>query len=139
VVLGLATAACYALYILALRKLQSQNNPPSAMANQALISMASALLLGSAAWVQDDPFANPDLQNILSLAAYGLFSQVIGWILIPIGLTRLRSSLVGRLILLQPSLSFTWDIFFTEGPISSGRSVPSFPWPRSIWERPRRP
>jgi drug/metabolite transporter (DMT)-like permease len=89
--------------------------------------------------VQDDPFANPDLQNILSLAAYGLFSQVIGWILIPIGLTRLRSSLVGRLILLQPSLSFTWDIFFTEGPISSGRSVPSFPWPRSIWERPRRP
>ncbi|MGA8018288.1 MAG: hypothetical protein WCA42_05420, partial [Desulfobacterales bacterium] len=28
------------------------------------------------------------------------------------GLTRLRSSLVGLLILLQPALSFTWDILF---------------------------
>jgi hypothetical protein len=52
------------------------------MANLAIISMASALLLGSAAWVQDDPFAIPDLLSILSLAAYGLFSQVIGWVLI---------------------------------------------------------
>ena len=112
VFLGLATAACYAVYILALRKLQSQRNAPSAMANLAVISMVSALLLGSAAWVQNDPFAIPDLQSIFSLVAYGLFSQVIGWVLITKGLTRLRSSLVGLLILLQPALSFTWDILF---------------------------
>ncbi|MGA8020329.1 MAG: DMT family transporter, partial [Desulfobacterales bacterium] len=93
VVLGLVTAACYAVYILALRKLQSQKNAPSAMANLAVISIVSALLLGSAAWLQNDPFGIPDLQSILSLAAYGLFSQVIGWVLITRGLTRLRSSL----------------------------------------------
>lgn len=112
VVLGLATAACYAVYILALRKLQSQKNAPSAMANLAVISVFSALLLGSAAWLRNDPFAIPDLQSIFALAAYGLFSQVIGWVLITKGLTRLRSSLVGLLILLQPALSFTWDILF---------------------------
>jgi drug/metabolite transporter (DMT)-like permease len=112
VFLGLATAACYAVYILALRKLQSQRNAPSAMANLAVISMVSALLLGSAAWMQNDPFAIPDLQSIFSLVAYGLFSQVIGWVLISNGLIRLKSSLVGLLILLQPALSFTWDILF---------------------------
>jgi drug/metabolite transporter (DMT)-like permease len=112
VVLGLATAGCYAVYILSLRKLQSQKNAPSAMANLAVISIVSALLLGSSAWVQNDPFGIPDLQSIFSLVAYGLFSQVIGWVLITRGLTRLRSSLVGLLILLQPALSFTWDILF---------------------------
>ncbi len=112
VVLGLSTAACYAVYILALRKLQSQRNAPSAMTNLAVISVVSALFLGSAAGVQNDPFAIPDLQSIFALVAYGLFSQVIGWVLITRGLTRLRSSLVGLLILLQPALSFTWDILF---------------------------
>ena len=80
--------------------------------SSAVISIVSALLLGSSAWVQNDPFAIPDLQSIFSLVAYGLFSQVIGWVLITRGLTRLRSSLVGLLILLQPALSFTWDILF---------------------------
>lgn len=112
VALGLATAGCYAVYILGLRRLQSQKNAPSAMANLAVISLVSALILGAAAWLRDDRFAIPDLQSLFSLAAYGLFSQVIGWVLITRGLTRLRSSLVGLLILLQPALSFTWDILF---------------------------
>ncbi len=112
VVLGLATAVCYAVYLLALRKLQSQKKAPSAMANLAVISMVSALLLGLAAWLQNDPFAIPDRQSLFALAAYGLLSQVIGWVLITKGLARLRSSLVGLLILLQPALSFAWDILF---------------------------
>lgn len=109
---GLATAGCYAVYILALRRLQSEKNAPSAMANLAVISLVSALILGVAAWLRDDRFAIPDTQSLFSLAAYGLFSQVIGWVLITRGLTRLRSSLVGLLILLQPALSFSWDILF---------------------------
>ncbi|MFZ0242440.1 MAG: DMT family transporter [Desulfobacterales bacterium] len=112
VVSGLATAGCYAVYILALRRLQSEKNAPSAMANLAVISLVSALILGAAAWLRADRFTIPDTQSLLSLAGYGLFSQVIGWVLITRGLTRLRSSLVGLLILLQPALSFTWDILF---------------------------
>lgn len=112
VLFGLVAAACYAAYLLTLRKLQSLKNAPSAMANLAVISMVSTLLLGLTAWRQNDSFAIPDGQSFLALLAYGLFSQVIGWVLITRGLPHIRSSLVGLLILLQPALSFIWDILF---------------------------
>jgi len=112
VFLGLAAAACYAAYLLVLRKLQTLENTPSPMANLAVISLVSGLLLGIVAWHQSESFIIPDLQSFFSLGAYGLLSQFIGWLLITTGLPRIPSSLAGLLILLQPSLSFTWDILF---------------------------
>ena len=44
--------------------------------------------------------------------AYALFSQVIGWVLITHSLPRVRASLAGLLLLLQPALAFVWDILF---------------------------
>ena len=42
----------------------------------------------------------------------GLLSQAIGWILITNALPHVRASLVGLSLLLQPSLSFVWDVLF---------------------------
>jgi drug/metabolite transporter (DMT)-like permease len=86
------------------------------MANLAVISLVSGLLLGLVAYQQRESFTIPDLQSLFSLGAYGLLSQVCGWLLITNGLPRIRSSLAGLLILLQPSLSFTWDILFFDRP-----------------------
>ena len=112
VIIGLAAAACYAAYLLVLRKLQSMPNAPKAMATLAVISIVAALLLGLATWLKGESFIIPDRQSFMALLAYGIFCQVVGWVLITKGLPHVRSSLVGLLILLQPSLSFTWDILF---------------------------
>ena len=53
-----------------------------------------------------------DIQSLSSLGAYGVLSQVCGWLLITNGLPLVRSTLAGLIILLQPSLSFIWDILF---------------------------
>jgi drug/metabolite transporter (DMT)-like permease len=109
---GLAAAACYAIYLLVLRKLQSFKNTPSPMANLAVISLVSGILLGIWAWSRSDSFLIPDIQSLFSLGAYAVLSQVCGWLLITNGLPHVRSTLVGLIILLQPSLSFIWDILF---------------------------
>ena len=60
----------------------------------------------------------PDTRSrtFLSLAALGLFSQSAGWILIANALPRMRASLSGLILLLQPALAFIWDVFFFQRP-----------------------
>ena len=50
--------------------------------------------------------------SLASLLGYAVFSQVIGWVLITGSLPRIRASLAGLLLLLQPSLAFVWDVLF---------------------------
>jgi drug/metabolite transporter (DMT)-like permease len=92
------------------------------MANLAIICFVTVIILGSVAWRQGDSFQIPDRQSLLTLFGYGVFSQVIGWILITTGLPRIKSSLAGLLLLLQPALAFIWDILFfhRETTISGG-------------------
>ncbi len=110
--LGLGTAVCYAAYVLTLRKLQSGEAPLSPMANLVLVSFSTAAFLGMVMWQEGDTLAIPDPQSFFSLFAYGLFSQAIGWILISKGLSKVRASIAGLLLLLQPSLAFVWDMIF---------------------------
>jgi len=112
ILLGLATAICYCGYVLTLRKLQSMNDPLSPMANLMIITFATSVFLGIGVWQEGASFMLPDAQTIVVLFSYGLFSQVIGWILISTGLPGIRASLAGLLLLLQPALAFVWDMLF---------------------------
>jgi len=116
VLLGLVAAGCYAVYVLALKKLQSLAGSPSVMANLSIISLVTALLLGLLAWRHNDSFAIPDSQSFLSLVGYGISTQVMGWVLITRGLPVIRSFIAGMLLLLQPSFAFIWDILFFHRP-----------------------
>jgi drug/metabolite transporter (DMT)-like permease len=60
----------------------------------------------------------PDRQSLLSLLTLGIFSQGVGWILISNALPRLRVSLSGLILLLQPALAFVWDVSFFDRPTS---------------------
>jgi drug/metabolite transporter (DMT)-like permease len=111
-VLGIATALCYAGYVLTLRKLQSCEKPLPPVANLFYVCVFTAIFLGAAAIQEGESLHIPDLKSGISLLAYGLFSQVFGWVLISRGLPKIRASLTGLLLLLQPSLAFTWDILF---------------------------
>lgn len=118
VLLGLVAALFYAIYILSLRQMQSNDNVLSPMSLLTVVSFSAAGFLGATAWYRGDTFAIPDLQTLSVLVAYGLLCQVIGWILISRGLPRIPSSLAGLLILVQPALAFIWDILIFKRPIT---------------------
>ena len=112
IVLGIASAGLYAAYLLTLRKLQKFSNSLSPVSNLAVICIISSSLLGIEIWREQGSFLLPNMSSFLYLAAYGLFSQAIGWALITRGLPKTRASLAGLLLLLQPTLAFGWDILF---------------------------
>ena len=63
-------------------------------------------------------FQNADLQSLFSLAALGLFSHSLGWILITHALPKIRTSFSGLILLLEPALAFVWDVLFFQRPTS---------------------
>ncbi|MBN2124677.1 MAG: DMT family transporter [Deltaproteobacteria bacterium] len=116
VLLGLITALCYTAYILTLRKTRSLTTNASSLSTIALVSLLAALIMGLEALVQGESFAIPDLQSWSALLAYGVVSQVLGWVLISAGLLKVAASQVGLVLLLQPTLAFLWDILFFSRP-----------------------
>jgi drug/metabolite transporter (DMT)-like permease len=112
--LGLSTAVVYTGFLLALRKLQSDQDQigGSVFHVLMLVSWTTAVYLGLKAFLTGDSFIIPDGQSWIVLLVLGLLSQAIGWILITNALPRVRASLVGLILLLQPSLSFVWYVLF---------------------------
>ena len=110
--LGLLTAIVYTGFLLTLRKLQSDQSGVSVFYVLTLVSWTTAVYLGLKAYLGADSFSIPDAQSWVSLLALGLLSQVAGWIMITNALPRVRASLIGLILLLQPSVSFVCDVFF---------------------------
>jgi drug/metabolite transporter (DMT)-like permease len=112
VYLGLATAVAYTAFLLALRKLQSDQTAAITFYGMMLVSFTTAFFLGLQAVYSGDSFIIPDIQSWTALLLLGLTSQGIGWILISNALPRVRASFAGLILLLQPSLAFIWDVLF---------------------------
>jgi len=110
VYLGLATAVAYTAFLLALRKLQSGQTETITFYSMTLVSFTTAFFLGIEAGYSGDAFIIPDIQSWSALVLLGLTTQAIGWVLISNALPRIRASLAGLILLLQPSLAFVWDV-----------------------------
>ena len=110
--LGLLTACCYAAYLLSLRRLRGEASAGSAYSAITLVSLTTAALLGLLMLVEHDSFVIPDWRNAGWLVAYGVFGQVLGWVLISTGIHKVRASQVGLILLLQPLCAFIWDCTF---------------------------
>ena len=115
---GLSAAVCYAAFLLSIRSLQSDHVGISFFYVLMLVSLVTAVILGAEVWREGHSFRIPDVQTFLSLAALGLFSQSVGWILISHALPGMRASLSGFILLLQPSLAFVWDVLLFQRPTS---------------------
>lgn len=111
---GLATALFYSAYILCLKKLYSA--APGTISSMLLVSAATALVLAVYMVSTDTSFVIPNLSSLLSLACLGFFSQCFGWLLIATSLPRTNTSSAGLILLLQPSLSFIWDVLLFNRP-----------------------
>ena len=116
VLLGLLTALSYSSYLLILRKLQSLKEDVSPFSAIAIISLSTSALLAVRMIFEGESFAIPDMESWASLIAYGVIGQVLGWVFISRGITRVDASRAGLVLLLQPSLSFIWDILFFSRP-----------------------
>ncbi len=112
VYLGLISALAYALYLLVLRKSQSDTPRLSASANLMIISFVTAAIMGAEALALGEGFRIPNLASWSSLAAYGIFSHSLGWIAISRGIAKVDASRAGLILLSQPTLTFVWDRLF---------------------------
>ena len=116
VIFGLLTAAAYSSFILSMRHAQSHVTTLSPPANLAIMSLICAVLLALVVLVEGQSFVVASGADWAALLAYGLFCQVLGWVLITRSMPGLPAALVGLFLLLQPALSFVWDIIFFDRP-----------------------
>lgn len=110
IVFGLLTAVAYAGYILSLRGFQIRHTHITAEARLTQVTILCALMLIAINVVEGHGFAIPDGQSLAALIALGVVCQVCGWLVITRGMPGLPASLVGLLLLLQPTLSIVWDV-----------------------------
>lgn len=119
---GLSTALFYTGFLIALRKLQSHASKPSPALSLMVVSFSTALYLALEMVRTGESFLIPDLQSGLSLVALGLMCQTLGWLLITRSLPWIPAAIAGLILLLQPALSFIWDVLFFS------RATPTVAW-----------
>lgn len=119
VVFGLLTALVYAGYLLSLREARRDSEYPMPIREVAVVSAISALLLGLSAVLEGESLAIPNLEDAAWLVTYGIFSQGIGVILIGSSLRQVSTTEAGLALLLQPTLSFVWDVLFFARPMTA--------------------
>ncbi|MEE4167267.1 MAG: DMT family transporter, partial [Desulfocapsaceae bacterium] len=110
ILLSLLTALFYSIFILTMRRLQENQPQVSLFFNLMIVSFITSLLLVPAILLSGASFAVPALSSLGALVGLALFSQTIGWVLIVNSLPRVKASIAGLLLLLQPALSFVWDV-----------------------------
>lgn len=114
--LGLSTAVFYTGYILTLRRSQSLDDRLPAVANMAVVSMFGAIFSAGLAVAQGQSLVVQGLQNNVLLLVYGFGCQAFGWYWLSKGLPLLPASRAGLLMLIQPTLSFVWDVLICGRP-----------------------
>ncbi len=118
VVFGLLTAVTYAGYLLSLRRAQRSPVRLSSAAGLAWVTTFTALLLWGVVEVEGETLRVPDARTWTILVIYGVVCQGVAWAIISRALRSVDASRAGLLLLLQPTLTFVWDIVLFRRPTS---------------------
>lgn len=118
VVLGILTAVSYAGYMLSMRGARLQSRHAVPVREIAVMSLLTAAILGTAAVIEGTTLAIPTIDDTGWLLAYGLLSHALGLMLIASSLASVSTTATGIALLLQPSLSFVWDVSFFARPVT---------------------
>lgn len=113
---GFLTAIAYTGFLLLLRKIQLNTAQDDRYSPLLLLSFFAALFLGIYMLALDIPFTIPSLKSAAALLSLAFFSQAAGWLLIAGSMPKIPASFTGLILLLQPSLSFVWDVLFFARP-----------------------
>jgi drug/metabolite transporter (DMT)-like permease len=118
VIFGLLTAASYAGYLLTLRRSRQGSRHRLPTREVAVISMLTAVFLGITAMLEGETLAITRADDALWLLCYGIFSHCLGWMFIASSLPHVTTTEAGIALLLQPALSFVWDVLFFARPMT---------------------
>ncbi len=112
VLLGLATAACYACYLLSMRAARMHAEHTLPIREVALMSLGAAAILAASAAVEGEPLVVPSPIDAFWMLNYGVISHGLGLMLVASSLQKVAPTQVGIALLLQPALSVLWDALF---------------------------
>jgi len=115
---GLLTALVYAGYLLTMRYSRKDVERGMPTREIAVVSVVSAVILGASAMVEGQSLAVPTAGDFGWLIAYGVLSHCLGYILIVSSLPQVSTTEAGLALLLQPTLSFVWDVLFFARPMT---------------------
>jgi len=103
VILGLATALCYAGYLLVIRA--GGRDPRRPAGPVAIATIGTAIVAATAGLAIGDLDLTPPLASLAWLAVLGVTSQSIGYLSISLALPRLPAVVTSIILLVQPVLS----------------------------------
>ena len=119
VIFGLLTAVAYSGYLLSMRGARVDSPHPVPVREIAVISMGAAVLLGASAVVEGQSLAITSWSDAGWLMSYGLLSHSLGLMFIASSLPHVSTTEAGIALLLQPTLSFVWDVAFFARPMTA--------------------
>jgi drug/metabolite transporter (DMT)-like permease len=117
--LGILTAISYAGYMLSMRSVRLRSQYVVPIREIAVMSLLAAAILGSVAVAEGTDLALSTSRDAGWMLAYGLMSHAVGLIFIASSLDRVSTTVTGIALLLQPSLSFVWDVIFFSRPTTA--------------------
>jgi drug/metabolite transporter (DMT)-like permease len=112
ILFGLGAAVTYAGYLLSMRysRRESTNRVPSR--EIAIVSLVGAAMLGATALGEGQSLELATGSDIAWLTCYGVLSHGLGMLFITSSLPHVTTTQAGLALLLQPTLSFAWDVLF---------------------------
>ena len=119
VIFGLLTAVTYAGYMLTMRAARTRSPHPLPTREVAIVSIGSAAILGLSAVGEGVSLTIPTIADASYLLAYGLVSHCMGLLFIASSLPKVTTTEAGLALLLQPTLSFLWDVIFFARPMTT--------------------
>ena len=119
VIFGLLTAVMYASYMLTMRAVRANAVDALPLREVAIMSLTVAAILAVSAQVEGVSLAIPTMKDAGWLLGYGLLSHCLGMVLIASSLPHVSTTEAGIALLLQPTLSFLWDVLFFARPVTS--------------------
>ena len=119
VLFGLLTAVSYAAFMLCLRASRRGSKYRIPTREVAVVSVGCTLILGATAFVEGQSLAIGSLSDAGWLVAYGVLSHCLGWLFIASSLPQVTAAEAGLALLLQPALSFGWDVLLFARPLSA--------------------
>ncbi|HSG96546.1 MAG TPA: DMT family transporter [Woeseiaceae bacterium] len=118
IVFGLGAALTYAGYLLGMRhsRRDATNRVPTR--EIAVVSLAGAVMLGVTVLAEGGSLALTGREDLAWLVCYGVLSHGLGMLFIASSLPHVSTTQAGIALLLQPTLSFAWDVLFFARPMT---------------------
>lgn len=116
---GLLTAVVYAAYLLTMRVARADSDYLLPVREIAIVSALCAVFLGFTVFAEGGSLVIPTWSDAVWLLAYGILSHSIGWLLIASSLRQVSTAQAGLALLLQPTLSFVWDVLLFDRPMQA--------------------